>query len=71
MAKENNREEAAKHLPGHHPNSQGNLHAFQPSQSGNPTGRPKGSHNIRTILDKTFNRYANVEALKHLKVSTP
>ncbi len=27
-------------------------HQFKPGQSGNPLGRPKGSHNIKTIVQK-------------------
>ena len=54
-------------LPGSDPNSQANLIPWQPGQSGNPAGRPKGSRNIRTILDEMLHRYVDVEALKHLK----
>lgn len=29
---------------------------FKPGQSGNPTGRPKGSKNLATLLEKEMNR---------------
>jgi Family of unknown function (DUF5681) len=56
-------------LPGHHPNSRAALAEHGPPKgvSRNPAGRPKGSRNIRTILDEMLHRYVDVEALKHLK----
>ena len=56
-------------LPGHHPNSRAALEKHGPpkGESRNPAGRPKGSRNIRTILDEMLHRYVDVEALKHLK----
>lgn len=40
---------------------------WKPGESSYPAGRPKGSRNIRTILDEMLHRYVDVEALKHLK----
>ena len=56
-------------LPGHHTNSREALakHGPPKGESRNPAGRPKGSRNIRTILDEMLHRYVDVEALKHLK----
>jgi hypothetical protein len=53
-------------LPGHHPNSRAALteHGPPKGESRNPAGRPKGSRNIRTILDEMLYRYVDVEALK-------
>ena len=66
MDTEKNRE-SAPGLPGKHPNSLANLVPQKPGeQSINPSGRPKGSRNIRTILDEMLHRYVDVEALKHL-----
>jgi hypothetical protein len=65
MAAEKNTESGSP-LPGSEPNSRANLNPWKPGESGSPAGRPKGSHNIRTILNETFNRYVDVEALKHL-----
>jgi hypothetical protein len=67
MTTEKNRESGAA-LPGKHPNSLANLVPQKPGvQSINPAGRPKGSRDIRTILDEMLHRYVDVEALKHLK----
>jgi flagellar motility protein MotE (MotC chaperone) len=67
MDTEKNRESGLA-LPGKHPNSLANLVPQKPGeQSINPRGRPKGSRNIRTILDEMLHRYVDVEALKHLK----
>jgi hypothetical protein len=61
-------QESAPALPGKHPNSLANLTPQKPGEPGaNPAGRPKGSRNIRTILDEMLHRYVDVEALKHLK----
>jgi hypothetical protein len=62
-------EQEGKHLPGHHPNTQKALEStlWKPGESPNPASRPKGSRNIRTILDEMLNRYVDVEALKHLE----
>jgi hypothetical protein len=67
MTTEKNRESGSA-LPGKYPNSIANLVPQKPGvQSINLAGRPKGSRNIRTILDKMLHRYVDVEALKHLK----
>jgi hypothetical protein len=67
MTTEKNRESGSV-LPGKYPNSIANLVPQKPSvQSINPACRPKGSRNIRTILDEMFHRCVDVEALKHLK----
>jgi hypothetical protein len=57
-----------KALPGTHPNSLKNLKKpWEPGQTGNPAGRPKGARTIRNILDEMLNRYVDVEALKNLE----
>jgi hypothetical protein len=65
MPTEKNTEPAIS-LPGSDPNSQANLNPWKPGESGNPAGRPKGSRNIRTILDEMLHRYVDMEALKSL-----
>jgi hypothetical protein len=68
MPDEKKCENATPHtLPGKHPNSRANLKSTKPGQILNPAGRPKGSRNIRTILDEMLHRYVDMEALKHLK----
>jgi hypothetical protein len=67
MTTEKNRE-ASPSFPGKHPSSIANLVPQKPGeQSINPRGRPKGSRNIRTILDEMLYRHVDVEALKHLR----
>src|SRR5215813_9170457 len=46
-------------LPGKHPNSRANLISTKPGQVLNPAGRPKGSRNIRTILDEMLTALFN------------
>jgi hypothetical protein len=55
-----------KSFPGTHPNSLKNPRkTWQPGQTGNPAGRPKGARTIRNILNEMLPRY--VEKLKHLQ----
>ena len=39
-----------------HPNSLANLKPFEPGESGNPSGRPKGSHSVRTALKRKLRK---------------
>ena len=40
---------------------------FQPGQSGNLKGRPKGSQNFTTILEKELNNKIQIKILKYLE----
>ncbi len=47
--------------------SYGSISRFKKGTSGNPNGRPKGSHNLKTILEKYLSEEISIETINGKK----
>jgi len=62
------KKKASKYPPGKHPNQLEVLrnNAYQKGESGNPSGRPKGSKNLKTIIGNILERELTATELNKL-----
>lgn len=57
-AKTKSNEKSSEKGRGKHPNSLANLKPFEPGQSGNPAGWPKGKRHTDTLIDLSLQKFA-------------